>query len=105
MTTATADDVRRQHRGELMNELREDAWIAELDAPPAVRDELQRLLATQGLAVPWAGLRRRVREEVDLVVTRAWQQLAREAFIALTVEDDRPGPLSRLAAWARRHAA
>ena len=64
-------------------------WVADLDAPAAVRDELQRLLATQGLKVPWVGLRRRVREEVDLVVRRAWQQLLREAFIAMTAEDDR----------------
>ena len=38
-------------------------WVADLDAPAAVRDELQRLLATQGLEVPWVGLRRRVREQ------------------------------------------
>jgi hypothetical protein len=105
MTTAIADELRHQHRGELLDELREDCWVADLDAPAAVRDELQRLLATQGLEIPWVGLRRRVREEVDLVVRRAWQQLLREAFMAMTTEDDRPGPLSRLAAWARRHAA
>ena len=75
-----------------------------------MRAQLERVLAVEGLQAPWLGLRRRVRDELNLVQDQLWRQLAREAEGARATQDGavapgRPagGPVTRLVAWVRRH--
>src|ERR687886_2502160 len=85
-------EVRAQPRSEFVDQLEREALVLPLDPPPAVRAELERVLAVEGLEPPWLGLRRRVRDELNLVRDQLWRQLAREAEGARATQDDAAAP-------------
>jgi hypothetical protein len=104
------DEVRAQHRSELIDQMEREALATRIDPPAAVRAELERILSVEGLQPPWLGLRRRVRQELNLVQDQLWRQIAREAEGARASRDDSAAPgrsggggVTRLVAWARRH--